>query len=339
MLNQNSKVSSIPRKSANAAGIALDRDDPAGDQVLDRRQAHHDPHERLPRERDRRGGLLDRGVPGVVQHAVADLEQEALAGVADRQVEGPGEARGLRPVEPDGEIVEHHRGRHRAHEIRGGGARGRHLHDPVAELLRGRQVEVAPGAVLGLVAELLQRVGLERAGLGVVRVGEHHVVDGLGDPAVLALLEVHARPGENGVGATHVLDRLPGALDGRELVERRRVAVEEAQVVGVDGLDVVADRAVVAAVGEAAADPLRELDHLGDLGRPVAVVREAERLVVDVAVEVALALEEGDDRLVAPGRPVVRREDDVGVPPKRRSASLMWRDQASASRTFAPRSV
>ena len=57
--------------------------------------------------------------------------------------------------------------------------------DPVAELLRARQEEVPPGAVLRPVAELLERVGLQLPGLGVVWVGEDEVVHELGDPSVV----------------------------------------------------------------------------------------------------------------------------------------------------------
>jgi len=44
---------------------------------------------------------------------------------------------------------------------------------------------------------------------------------------------------------------------------------------------------------------------LGDLGRTPALVHVAQRLVVDVLVEVALSLEVIDDRLAAPSRPVM----------------------------------
>ena len=57
----------------------------------------------------------------------------------------------------------------------------------------------------------------------------------------------------------------------------------------------------------------RHLEHLGDLGADVALVHQAQRLVVQVEVHVALHGQELDGALATPGRPVVRREDHVEV--------------------------
>jgi hypothetical protein len=73
-------------------------------------------------------------------------------------------------------------------------------------------------------------------------------------------------------------------------VERRRVAVEPAEIEDVDGLDVVVQRPVVAAIGPKVSEARRQLDLLRDfdLGQPL--IGEAQRLVVDEAVEIALLL-------------------------------------------------
>jgi hypothetical protein len=70
------------------------------------------------------------------------------------------------------------------------------------------------------------------------------------------------------------LDELRAELGGRERVEVRGVPVVPAEVELVDGLRVVAQRAVVAAVREHLRELRRQLDLLGDLARRVALVRE-----------------------------------------------------------------
>ena len=108
-------------------------------------------------------------------------------------------------------------------------------------------------------------------------------------------------------------DEAPGRLDRRVRVQRHRVAVPHAEFLGVDGADVVVQRAVVAAVEPLAAQLLGQLDHLGCLERGVALVGQAQRLVVDVLVGVALRLEERHDLRVAPDRPGVRAVVHLGL--------------------------
>ena len=57
----------------------------------------------------------------------------------------------------------------------------------------------------------------------------------------------------------------------------------------------------------------RHLQDVGDLGADQALVHQAEGLIVQVAVQVPLLREVGDDVVPAPGWPVVRGERDVGV--------------------------
>ena len=90
-------------------------------------------------------------------------------------------------------------------EDRGRRRRRRGAEVAVAQFGGAGEEEVAPGAVLGAVAELFERVGVQRAGRGVRLVGEHGVVQQRRGPAVVALVE--RRLGE--------LDDAVDAADGR----------------------------------------------------------------------------------------------------------------------------
>ena len=73
--------------------------------------------------------------------------------------------RGGETVEADAEVVEEHLGGHRrAMSAAGDAGPAPSCGDAVAQLLRAGQVEAAPRPRLGLVAELLERVGLEQRG-------------------------------------------------------------------------------------------------------------------------------------------------------------------------------
>jgi hypothetical protein len=58
---------------------------------------------------------------------------------------------------------------------------------------------------------------------------------------------------------------------------------------------------------------LRELKHLRDLHRRMPLVDQAQRLVVQELVRITLGLQEGDDLLVSPLRPVVLGEHHIAV--------------------------
>ncbi len=92
-----------------------------------------------------------------------------------------------------------------------------------------------------------------------------------------------------------------------------RVAVEEAQIALIDGAHVVADRAVVAAAGPCPREARRQRHLRGDLGRCEAAIGKAQGLVVQIAIEVAVAREELHDPLFAPARPVVLGEHHIRV--------------------------
>ena len=123
----------------------------------------------------------------------------------------------------------------------------------VAQLVRAGQVDRAPHAALGLVAELVVGAREQLVRLGVARVGEHEMVEQRRGPAIVAALEGRARLLLHRRGAAHRLDVLRAELDRRQRIEVRRVAVVPAEVELVDRLRVVAQRPVVAAVREALA--------------------------------------------------------------------------------------
>jgi hypothetical protein len=181
----------------------------------------------------------------------------------------------------------------------------------VAQLVGAAQERVAPGAVLGSEAELLEHVGLQGPGGHVVLVGEDDVVEHLGGPAQVAVLERPSGLVDRSVGAAHGL-HVALARGGRRVgPQPGRVALVPAHVALVDRLHVVADRPVVAVDVPGRLERRRQLDHLGDLATDPSLVHEPQRLVVQVGVHVALHREELDSPLPAPRRPVVRGEHHV----------------------------
>jgi hypothetical protein len=96
---------------------------------------------------------------------------------------------------------------------------------------------------------------------------------------------------------------------------------------------------VVAALGEVRGHHLGHVDLLGDLVHRVALVREPQRLVVDVAVHIPLQLEVPHDRVVPPHRPVVHAEEDHGLVPPHDERLIQLRPErlraASSARSAA----
>ena len=177
--------------------------------------------------------------------------------------------------------------------------------------MRSRQIEVSPGAGLADVAELLEDVGLEELGIPVVRLREHHVIEDLRGPAVVAGLDGRPCFLHDRVGTTHALHVLVRRVDGRERVKVCGVRVEPTEVALVHGLRVVTQRAVVAADVEAVVEPRRNRQRLRDFERGLAVVGAPHGLVVDPAVGVALFGHELACRVVAEARPVMTHEHNV----------------------------
>ena len=183
----------------------------------------------------------------------------------------------------------------------------------VAQLVRAGEVGAAPHAGLGLVAELVVGACQQFLCLGVVGLGEHEVVEQARRPAVIARRDGGLCFCLQRCCATHGLDIAFSEFLGWQRVEVGGIRVVPAEVELVHGFGVVAQRAVVTAVGELRGELRRELELLRDLARRCALVGEAQCLVVRVAIGVALALEETDGAFVAEDRPVVAGEDDFHV--------------------------
>ena len=182
---------------------------------------------------------------------------------------------------------------------------------PRAELGRACEEHAPPGSVLRPEPEALEGVRLERLRGRVVRIREQDVVEDLGRPSIVALGERPSGLGHDRVRTAHGGDVARAGLLGHVLPEVRGVAVVPAHVELVDGLDVVADRAVVAVGVPRTLEGRRECHRLGDLAARQARVEHPQRLVVEIGVEVTLELEELDCPGSTPGGPVMRREHDI----------------------------
>ena len=100
-------------------------------------------------------------------------------------------------------------------------------------------------------------------------------------------------------------------------MQRDWVAVRHPKFLGERGPYVVVEGAVVAAVIPLAAQRLRKLNHLGGLQGCPALVGQPQRLVVDVLVGVAQALEDSTTSPLTPARCGARS----GPPPRRPTAA------------------
>ncbi|MCK8610050.1 hypothetical protein M1L56_11430 [Agromyces sp. C10] len=250
-------------------GVALDGDVGCRDELVERPTAEERLGERALR-RPRRGIRFGMSRTGRVdEHAVAHLEQvlhRPVRRVLDGPRHGGGEVAGPLGVQLDAREVEDHLGRHRREHVGCGELDAAEVAHAVPELDRGHQVLVAPRRVLGLVAELLERVGLELGGLPVRRVGEHDVREHLGDPAVVALVERRPGPLDDGVRPAHELDVASAGFGGRQDVQVRGMRVVPSEVPLVHGLGVVVQRPVVAVAVPLAVEARGQPQLLGDLG-------------------------------------------------------------------------
>jgi hypothetical protein len=116
------------------------------------------------------------------------------------------------------------------------------------------------------------------------------VQDLRGPPVVGSLVRPTAR-GEDRIG-TDQIDIPLGGVDRCVWMQRDWVAVPHPRFLGERGPYVVVEGAMVAAVIPLAAQRLRKLNHLGGLQGCPALVGQPQRLVVDVLVDVAQALED-----------------------------------------------
>src|SRR5262249_47852115 len=118
---------------------------------------------------------------------------------------------------------------------------------PAAQLHGADQIFVAPGPGLGLIAELLERVGFELARRAIAGIREHHFLHDARDPAIFAAAEILAGAREHDVRAAHVLDSLAGGDPRRGRIEIRRIGIVPAEIFLIDRARVVAQRTVIAA--------------------------------------------------------------------------------------------
>ena len=84
----------------------------------------------------------------------------------------------------------------------------------------------------------------------MLRLGHHHVIEQLGNPAVVPSLKAAGRHGHDRVGAAHALEVAFGTRDRRMRMQVRRMTVEVPEVLHVHRLGAVIERAVVAPRGE-----------------------------------------------------------------------------------------
>ena len=204
--------------------------------------------------------------------------------------------------------------RQRERDVGGEIGRIRHVDtavgNAIAELLRADEIEIAPGRRFGLIAELLEGVGLQIAGVLIARIGVDDVLEELRDPAVFALVVGFLRLLDDGLRAPHQLDVARRRFGRRQRIEVGRIAAEIAEIEIVDRAGVVADRAVIAARRPVLGERFRQLHHVADLRQRIAAVGEMQRAVVDILESVAVVLDVRDDLLVARDRPVMRRVED-----------------------------
>src|SRR5262249_3092938 len=148
-------------------------------------------------------------------------------------------------VETDAQVVEEQIEAHGPDDV-GTDRRAREgVRPALAKLAGTEEIGIAPDRRLRRIAELLERVRAEVARLRVRRIGEDDATHDLRAATVLAAREVLAGPRDGGLRGAHVLDVLPPARHGRERIEGGGVGVVPPEVPLIDGLRIVADRAVV----------------------------------------------------------------------------------------------
>ena len=125
---------------------------------------------------------------------------------------------------------------------------------------------------------------------GILRraAGKHQMREQRSGPLQVVVLDCLCRDRDGGVGsADRCHDALPHGF-GRQRVQIDRIAVEKAVIALVYGPDVEGQRAVIAAAVEGSGQPVRLFNLRRDLVRGQAGIGEAQRLVVNIFVDVAL---------------------------------------------------
>lgn len=145
------------------------------------------------------------------------------------------------------------------------------------------QIEVSPDGRFGLVPHLLKRVGLQRSGLGVLQLGEDHVVQNLRDEPVIAVFKEGSAAAHDLISPAHELNVLLACFHWRQRVEMQGFG-QTVQVFLIRGFRVVADRPVIPTGRGFVDERFGELQDLGDLASDQAVVGESQGLVVKESV-------------------------------------------------------
>ena len=96
-------------------------------------------------------------------------------------------------------------------------------------------------------------------------------------------------------------------------MEIGRIAVEPAQIALIDRLGVVIEGPVIASRMPLGLQAGGQAQALGDLGGVQAMIGQAQGLVVNELVEVALLGQEVPRPVLTPAGPVVAGEQDIGV--------------------------
>jgi hypothetical protein len=97
------------------------------------------------------------------------------------------------------------------------------------------------------------------------------------------------------------------------LVQGGGVAVEPAEIENIGRGNVVVDRTVIAAVRPDLREAVGHLESVGNLAHRHAVIDHAQSLVVDEAIEVALAFQKCDYLVVPPSGPMMLSEDHIDL--------------------------
>ena len=114
---------------------------------------------------------------------------------------------------------------------------------------------------------MLEGVRKQRARRLIVGIGKHQMAHRLRDETEFAARKILARPRQQRIGTTHIVDVFFPRLDRRQRIEMDRIGVIPAEIFLVDRLHIMPDVTIVAARMPGTFQALRQADGLGDLAR------------------------------------------------------------------------